>query len=35
MSIPDRIYDNFGSLDPDGPEMAAIDEAVEISLGLW
>ena len=34
MSIPDRIYDNFGILDPDGPEMAAIDEAIEISLGL-
>lgn len=34
VSIPDRIYDTFGHIDPDSPEMDAIERAIEISLGL-
>lgn len=34
VSIPDRIYDNFGSIDPHGPEMAVVEDAIAVSLGL-
>jgi mRNA interferase MazF len=34
VSIPDRIYDNFGNINPDGREMAAIEDAIAVSLAL-
>lgn len=34
MSVPHRLYENVGQLDPDGPEMDAIERAIEISLAL-
>ena len=34
VSIPDRIYDNFGNIAPHGPEMTDVEDAIAVSLAL-
>jgi mRNA interferase MazF len=34
VSIRDRVYDNFGHIDPHSPEMAAVEDAIAVSLAL-
>lgn len=34
VSISDRIHDNFGSIDPHGPEMTTVEDAIAVSLAL-